>query len=239
MSTHLSDEEQLETLKRWWHEHGIQWVLIIVLGVGGWFGWQYWQDTREATAQAASLAYANLIALADESENLDEDRLATLHDMADNLREQFSSSLYADYTAMLQARLAVDAGDYQAAADYLRMVLDSRKDQATTLLARLRLARVLGSAGNAEEGLRVLEAVAPQDFAVQYAEVRGDLLMLNGDVDAAREAYQEAMEQAGPASLSPLLELKLNQLSAATPVAPVSGFDNDIAPILDYEVDSL
>lgn len=238
MSTHLSDEEQLETLKRWWREHGIQWALIIVVGVGGWFGWNYWKDNREARAQAASLAYTNLIMLASESENADAERLATLHGMGDELRDAFPGSVYVHYTAMLQARLAVDAGDYQAAADYLRMVLDSKADEATALVARLRLARVLGSAGEVDEGLRVLDAVDPKDFAAQYAEARGDLLMLNGDAEGARAAYAAALQQAGPGGQSPLLELKLSQLSSVG-LVPAPGLENDIAPILDYEVDNL
>lgn len=233
MSSHLNDEEQLEALKRWWREHGVQWLLIIVVGVGGWFGWNYWQDHREARAQAASLAYTQLLNQASQGGTLDAERLNALHNTADALREEFSGSVYAHYAALLQARLAVDVGDYQAAADYLRMVIDSRADEATVLLARVRLARVLGSAGDAEEGLRVLDAADPKDFAAQFAEVRGDLLMLNGDAAGAAAAYTEALKLGDASAVSPLLELKLERLSPSGLILPEAGSDTVISPALD------
>lgn len=237
MSTHLSDEEQLESLKRWWRENGMQLVLVVVLGVGGWFGWNTWQDNREARSQAASLAFANLIALAGESEQPDADRLATLHSAADSLREDFSGSPYAAYTALLQARLAVDAGDYDAAAAYLRMVLDGKPDQATGLIARLRLARVLGAQGAVDDALALLDGVDAKQFSAQYAEVRGDLHLMAGDVDGAMAAYRDALDRSAPGEESPLLELKLSQLSPTA--VPLPGLELDSDMTSNHEVDDL
>ena len=45
MADHITEEEQIEALKRWWDENGKQVVLAIVLTVGGYFGWQAWTDT--------------------------------------------------------------------------------------------------------------------------------------------------------------------------------------------------
>lgn len=236
MSSHLNDEEQLEALKRWWREHGVQWLLIIVVGVGAWFGWNTWQDNREARKQAASLAYTQFLNEVSLSGELDAERLDALHNMADELRAEFSGSAYAHYTAMLQARLAVDVEDYQAAADYLRMVIDHRADEATALLARVRLARVLGTAGDVDEGLRVLNAVDANDFAPQFAEVRGDLLMLKGDETGAAAAYTQALELGGASGVSPLLELKLSRVAPAGLIVPQGTLDND-NPLLD-EVDN-
>jgi len=264
VSSHLNDEEQLEALKRWWREHGVQWLLIIVVGVGAWFGWNAWQDNREARHQAASLAYTNFLNQVSQSSERDAESLEALHSVADALRDEFSGTAYAHYTAMLQARLAVEAEDYDAAADYLRMVIDSRADEATALLARVRLARVLGSAGKADEGLRVLDAVEAKHFAPQFAEVRGDLLILQGDRAGAAEAYTRALELGGASGGSPLLQLKLSRVAPSEPEAlqgdlpsqdrlPLEEsrasqdlqdeldrqgeLDNDIPPVLD-EVDN-
>lgn len=236
MSSHLDDEEQLEALKRWWREHGVQWLLIIVVGVSAWFGWNTWQDNREARKQAASLAYTQLLNEVSQSGELSAARREALHNMADELRSEFSGSAYAHYTALLQARLAVDVEDYPAAADYLRMVVDSRADESTALLARVRLARVLGGAGDVEEGLRVLDAVDAKDFAAQFAEVRGDLLLLKGDETAAAEAYVQALELGGGSGVSSLLELKLSRLTPGGLIVQ-SASDNGISPAQD-EVDN-
>ena len=43
MADHLSEEEQIEAFKRWWAENGLQMIAAVVLIVGGYFGWQFWQ----------------------------------------------------------------------------------------------------------------------------------------------------------------------------------------------------
>ena len=45
MADHITEEEQIEALKRWWDENGKQVVLAIVLTVGGYFGWQAYGPT--------------------------------------------------------------------------------------------------------------------------------------------------------------------------------------------------
>ena len=49
-----TDEEQVEKLKKWWQENGRAVITGLVLGVVGLFGYRYWVDQQEATAEAAS-----------------------------------------------------------------------------------------------------------------------------------------------------------------------------------------
>lgn len=212
MSTHLSDEEQLENLKRWWRENGTQLVLIVVLGAGGWFGWNYWKDSREARSQAASLAYDNLLGLTRQSEEFDQERLATLHAMAESIRDDHGRTPYAHLTALLQARFAVEAADYALAADHLRWILDDKPDDAIALVTRLRLARVLGEAGEIDEALAVLSSADAGEFSAQFAEVRGELLLRKGDTEGARGAWLTALAESGAENPSPLLQLRIEQL---------------------------
>jgi predicted negative regulator of RcsB-dependent stress response len=52
----LQEQEQLDTLKAWWKDNGT-WmlgvVLVVVVAMGGWRGWQYYQN-KQAT-EAATL----------------------------------------------------------------------------------------------------------------------------------------------------------------------------------------
>ena len=35
-----SDDEQIEALKQWWHEHGTSTVVTVVVALACYFGWQ-------------------------------------------------------------------------------------------------------------------------------------------------------------------------------------------------------
>ena len=43
MAEHLSDEEQLESFKRWFKENGLSTIVVVVLAAGGYFGWEFWK----------------------------------------------------------------------------------------------------------------------------------------------------------------------------------------------------
>ena len=63
MADHLTDEEQVEALKKWWRENGKSVVGGVVLGlalVGGWRGWQYYEQTR-AVLEALEREFPDLI----------------------------------------------------------------------------------------------------------------------------------------------------------------------------------
>ena len=55
MSTYQTEEEQVEAIKKWWKENGKSVIGGIVLGfaiIGGWKGWQgYQQNQGEAASQ--------------------------------------------------------------------------------------------------------------------------------------------------------------------------------------------
>ena len=53
MSDYLTDEEQLDKLKKWWEENGLMLAGAVVLSVAGVIGWN-WYGEREAAAIAGS-----------------------------------------------------------------------------------------------------------------------------------------------------------------------------------------
>ena len=61
MADHLSEEEQIEAVKRWWAANGMQTILAVVLVIGGYFGWQAWTDHVDDQAAAASLVYQEML----------------------------------------------------------------------------------------------------------------------------------------------------------------------------------
>lgn len=227
MADHLTDQEQLEALRRWWKQYGASLALALVLGVGGWFGWQQWQQAGESRAQAASLVYEEMMsAVAGEPvEELDEAALRTVQDRAEALRADYGDTQYGALAGLMLARLAVARGDFDEAAELLRAVAERDDDPELALLARLRLVRVLSAQEQYDEALAQATPEAPAQLAAEFAEARGDIHYLRGDLDAAREAYQVAVDAAGSGGnglLAALLRIKLEQLQPEATVEDAS-----------------
>jgi len=109
VAEHLTDEQQLESLKQWWKENGIQLVLIIALSVGSWYAWQQWQGNKKARAEMGSLIYIEMMDLASRaplSALPDEPREAMV-EKSQVLKKDYANTQYAHYAGLLLAKLAV------------------------------------------------------------------------------------------------------------------------------------
>ena len=79
-------------------------------------------------------------------------------------------------------------------------------------MVRNRLARAQFAAGQYDDALATIEAAGNADaFDAILTELRGDILLAQGDRDGAREAYLAAREQSQQGR-SGILELKLSDL---------------------------
>ncbi len=223
MAEHLTEEEQIEALKRWWAENGTSTVIGIVLAVSGYFGWEFWKDSQKESAETASANYQTLMdAVAVEpGQLLSEDKSTTANHLADELKSQHGSSLYASQAALFKAKLAVEAEDFNAAANELQWVIDRNVEPALTLLTRSRLARVQIDLGEYDKALATVADANSGSFKAMFAEIRGDVLLAQEKTSEARAAYQLALDNliTEQASRRPLLEIKIGDLQ--TP--PVDG----------------
>lgn len=215
MSAHLSEEEQIEALKRWWQRNGRTTLIAVIVGIGAWWGLQQWQQQQQIQKEQNSLYYSEIQLLA-EAESLTEQQGADLWTKASSLKTQAEGTQYSWYSALILARLAVEKGDYDSAARELQYVLDGSDNQELASIAQLRLARVETDRGNNDKALQLLLRPVSGQLATAYAELRGDIYMQQGDTGAARAAYQEALNSGDRGQL---LTLKLNRAIAASGVA--------------------
>jgi predicted negative regulator of RcsB-dependent stress response len=229
VTAHLTEEEQLEALKRWWNENGKSTIAAVVLAVGGYFGWESWQTSQQQQAEAASALYQDLLeaAIVEPGQSLDDATEATANHLAATLKDSHSSSLYAAQAALILAKLSVDDGRLGEAAVELEWVLGQNPDLELRLLAQLRLARVAIAQQDYDKALSLLtaaEGVELASYSSNYAEVRGDVYLLQGLKDQARNEYQSALAQleAG-SSRRQILEMKLNDIQPIAEVAAAQG----------------
>ncbi len=216
MAEHLSDEEQLENLKRWWKESGLLTIGAIALCVGGYFGFDYWKDQRQQKIESASVLYQQMmeVAIVEPGQKANDTQYRLVNELAAQLKESFSSSQYARYAAMLQAKLAVERNDLDVAAEKLQWAQDGA-DEGLMLIIKLRLAKVEAARGNLDLALSMLNGVDAKTMASAYAEARGDFYLMKGDKSSAYEAYEQAINLSAKDDdrVAPVLQIKLNQVA--------------------------
>ncbi len=219
MASYASDEEQLEALKNWWKENGSSLITGVAIVLVVFFGARWWQDSRQATAEAASEIYDGIIqqiALVQDS-GFDDATLAAMESSYDTLRNDFPDSIYARFGALLLASVYAEQENYTQAEAELQWVMNNQElgfmksaEQEVFLIARVRLARVLIAQDRAQEALNLLSEVEPGTMAATYAEVQGDAYAQLGQAEQARAAYERAINL-GPSNAG-FIDLKMRGL---------------------------
>lgn len=240
MAAHLSEDEQLESIKRWWAENGKSTVAGVVLAVGGYLGWGAWQDKQVADAEAASVIYQNLsqAMVQQPGQPLSDEKVTTAQSLAAQLKDNYPSSLYASQAALFKAKLAVEQGDLPTAVAELQWVIDKNVDPAMTLLVRARLARVLLDQQQYDRALAAVPDQGSGSFKSVFAEIRGDIFVSQNEPAKALAQYEQALLSLLPDQLdrSPLLQIKIDDLDGSvskTSAPSVNSADKGSEPASD------
>jgi len=231
---YLTDDEQVEQVKRIVAEN---WTWVaggIVLGAALIGGYRYYDNYRNERALRAAARFEEMTSA------LEHNDPAKSRQVADTLISDFPASPYADQAQLLLARLDVDEGKLADAAAPLTQVMNNSKDSELRHIARLRLARVLIDRGKPDDAITTLAEDAPGAFASRAHEVRGDAFYAKHDFKSAVGEYQAALLGGDAGGVdSGLLQLKISDLSAAaapaaapaTPSTPAAATPTPAAPL--------
>jgi predicted negative regulator of RcsB-dependent stress response len=204
------EQEQLEAFKAWWGENRNQilgGILIVVIVMGGWRGWQYY---RHQQAVEAATLYQQFI------QQIGSNDPKRINDAATAVMDKFSSTPYATRAALLAAQVNEQGKDKTRAKTQLQWVIDHAGEDTLKDVARLRLAAMLLDEKNYAEALKLLDAKHPDSFDGLYDDLRGDVLSAQGKIDEARSSYKLAYEQIDPQSMyRNLIQMKLDALGTA------------------------
>lgn len=206
----LQEQEQIDALKAWWKENGnrlLGALLIIVVAMGGWRGWQHYQNRQ--SSEAATL-YAGF------NQQLESGKVKRINDAAAAVMEKYASSGYAPRAALLAAQMNEQVEEQARAKTQLHWVIDHAEEAGLKDVARLRLAAVLLDEKKHDDALKLLEAKHPASFDGMYADLKGDVLSAQGKNEEAISAYKLAYEKTDANSAyRNLIEMKMDALGEA------------------------
>jgi predicted negative regulator of RcsB-dependent stress response len=206
----LQEQEQLEGLKAWWNDNGnfvLGVVLIVVIVVGGWRGWHYYQ-AKQANEAATLFEQFN--------EQLASNDAKRINDAAAAVMDRYSGTIYASRAALTAAQVNEQSKAIPQAKTQLQWVLDHTAEAGLKDIAHLRLASILLDEKNYTDAMKHLDATHPAAFDGLYADLKGDVLNAQGKNDEARAAYQAAYDKTdAKSSYRQLIQMKLDDLGAA------------------------
>ncbi len=200
MSDYLSEEEQLERLQSWWKENGTMLLVGVVLVVGGFVGFRWYESYTAEQAEAASDLYA---AYQEAEDKADKDLLLS------QLATQAGGSSYHALALFAEAKQSVESGDLEAAVALYQQVLDDPSDQLVEDLARIRIAASLQGLDRSEEALSALDGIRSPGYRRAALELKGDIHVARQEFEPAHAAYSQALEAAGEGAQTQLLQLKV------------------------------
>jgi predicted negative regulator of RcsB-dependent stress response len=210
MAYDLEEQEQIDAIKGWWHDHGRLVMLVIIaclVGIAAVQGWRYY---RAHEAERAAVLFSQI----SEAERANDAK--RVRDIAAQIIEKHGSTPYAGMAALAAAKAGLTTGETEDAKKNLQWAVDHASEEEMRDVARLRLAGVLLDEKKYDDALKLLAAKTGDTYAMLYADLRGDVLSAQGKPAEARAAYQQALEKSESTSrYRALIEIKLDSLGEA------------------------
>lgn len=204
MAYSIEEEQEINQLKDWWKENGKTIIVAFILGVGGMFGWRYWQSHQAEQIAQASAQYDTLINSVQQDEQAKKANI-----------EQFvqanSKTTYAVFALLDEAKKATQKQDFSAAEANLNQALTQSQDEVLTSIVALRLSAVQFQLGQLDNALTTLNQVKGESFNARKAILTGDIQVAKGDKVAAKNSFEQA-QQSGSQLEQQMAKMKLNNL---------------------------
>lgn len=204
MAYSIEEEQEINQLKDWWKENGKTIIVAFILGVGGMFGWRYWQAHQAEQIAQASAQYDALINSVQQDEQAKKANI-----------EQFvqanSKTTYAVFALLDEAKKATQKQDFSAAEANLNQALTQSQDEVLTSIIALRLSAVQFQLGQLDNALTTLNQVKGESFNARKAILTGDIQIAKGDKVAAKNSFEQA-QQMGSQLEQQMAKMKLNNL---------------------------
>jgi len=208
MDDYLDEKEQIEEIKSWLKENWLALVAGVIVGFGGLFSWNWYQDSvYESNSQA--------LAIFDQAQQeLTLGNFDSALAMLQNLRSDYNSSPYTDFLGLLYSTYLLSNGNTADAAVEIEYVLNNTTDDYLRLIATWRLARVNVEITNYDRALELVQN-KNHTLSANFTELEGDVYFFRGEFDLASNTYMSILSDPNINSIDlNTLMLKINNLTA-------------------------
>ena len=203
----LEEQEQLDQLKHFWKQYGSWITCALIVVLGAFAAWNFYQRWQLSQASQAAALYDELERVAKAGD------LPKLDRVVGDMKEKFPATTYAQQAAFLSAKVYFEAGKFEQAKASLSWVAEKSSDPGYQAIARLRLASVLIESKAFDDAFKQLTGTFPDEFVALVADRRGDIFSLQGKKVESRAEYEKAYKSLGDRSeYRRLVEVKLNAL---------------------------
>ena len=199
-----NSDNSMQALK----QYGSYIVTAILLALAAYFGWTYWQNNHARVDTVAADHYADIqrlneeVSLASQNPDLEAEAQASLAESRkqldkdiDALVSTHGSSVYAWQALMIKARQQVDNDEFKGAGETFKKALAiDLGDAGLEAITRLRYAKTLLAAGDADAALAEANNDMPSSFEASQQELLGDIYLAQDNKDSAVKSYNNAWE---------------------------------------------
>lgn len=227
-----TDKEAMSALKK--HGDKIVWAIVLVLG--SYFGWQYYQKNHAKVDTVAADSYTIIdergeaLKLGLEDPSIDEAGKAQLNKEKESLLADIDKlvathgkTAYAWQALMTKARLQADDDNHKDAIATLKQAQAIELgDDGLMALTTLRLGQVLLADGQTDEAQTLISKALPKAFEPSRQELLGDIFIAKNDMENAKKAYQSAWDALKERQeVRSLLSLKMQAIGMTPePISP-------------------
>lgn len=211
MSVYMTEQEQLEAIKKWWHRHQTMITVIVSIMLLLFSCYKYWNWHQEKVALQASNTFERMMLAFSNQDN------KSVRSFANQLIQEYSNTVYADVAHLTLAKLYATNSKYQKAKGQLDYVTHHATMPALQHIAKIRMARLLIAEKSYDAALQTLDSVNDTGYSAVVNELKGDIFAATGRYPKAIASYRAAIEQVQTQGMGNLfLEMKTNELAALT-----------------------
>ena len=208
MDEFLSEKEQIQYIREWWQENRSYILTALIIVIGGITGNNAWKSSVIEKQLSASSLYESL------AFEISENNLEAGEIIADQISEDYSDTVYYEKAKLAMAYFYMSQSRDEDAANSLRNILSKSSDSELSLIAEMRLAKIMLYQKKYQEVIDMLKGNIGHAFETKYSELLGDAYFGLEEFDKAEFAYMAALKNSVQAQIvdASLIQMKINDL---------------------------
>jgi predicted negative regulator of RcsB-dependent stress response len=204
----MTEEEQLENIKKWWKRYGNIITIIFSLILLSIAGYRYMHWHQDKLTQQASMTYENMMVA------FSHQNIKAVRSYANELIKDYGNTVYADVAHMTLAKIYVSKNKLEQAKGELQSVAAKSNMTALKQIAKIRIARLLAAEKSYTDALKELSSVDDETYLPVINELKGDIYGATGQYEQAITSYRLAINEVKNNGMGNLfLEMKTNELA--------------------------